>query len=91
MIACNRHIATSLQTMTLRLQETLMSDSTRPTISIAGDISIVTSPVLLLVLLCAVYKTVVGSCVATPHEFLSSWLPPKQLLKGKQWSNHLVS
>ena len=64
MITCNRHIATSLQTMTLRLRETLMSDSTRPTISITGDVSIVTSPVLLLILLCAAYKTVVDSCVA---------------------------
>ena len=53
---------------------TVMSDSNRPTISIAGDVSIVTSPVLLLVLLCAVYATVVGSWVAIPHEFLISWL-----------------
>ena len=67
--------------MTLKLRETLISDSNRPTISIAGDGPIVTSPVLLLVLFCAMYTTVVGSRVATPHEFLSyCWLPPKQLL-----------
>ena len=58
MIICNRYIATLLQTITLRLREILMSDSSdRPTISIAGDVSIVTSPVLLLVLLCCVLCT----------------------------------
>ena len=36
MIICNRYIATPLQTMTLRLRETLMSDSNQPTLSIAG-------------------------------------------------------
>ena len=65
MIICNRYIATPLQTMTLRLRETLMSDSNQPTLSIAGDVYIVTSPVLLLVLLCAVYTAVVGSWVLT--------------------------
>ena len=51
-------------------RETLMSDSNRPTISITGDTSIVTFSVLLLVLLCAMYTTVVGSLEATTHEFL---------------------
>ena len=35
---------------------------------------------LLLVLLCVhVLRTVAGSWVATSHEFLSFWLPPKHV------------
>ena len=75
MIICNRCIAIPLQTMTLRLRETLMSDSNQPTVSIVGNVSIVTSPVLLLVF-CVLCTQQWWYLRGYPHELLSSWLPP---------------
>ena len=49
---------------------------------------------LLLFVLCVyVLCTVVGSWMATSHEFefLATPALPKQVLKGKQWSNQSVS
>ena len=48
--------------------------------------------VLLLVLLWCVYVlcTVAGSCSVGWLPPMSFWLPPKQVLKGKQWNNQSV-
>ena len=64
------------------------------------DVSILTSQCCCwLCMCCVVYTTVqsknnslVDSWVATPMSswHLSSWLPPKQLSMGKQWSNQPV-
>ena len=53
-----------------------MSDSNWPTISIAGDVSIVTSPVLLLVLLCVMYATVVAFMGGYPLRVLEFLATP---------------